>query len=561
MAQMSPSDRVMQRLKPIKIEKLGDGHYKVDFGQEISGWLRLINVRGKRGHKIDIKYLSESPGNGVNSYIMKGGAPESYSARFTWFAFRTVEITNWPGNLKANQLEADVVYTQNKTTGHFRCSNDLFNKVNQIYWRSESDNMHGGVASDCPHRERSAYTGDGQVSCETAMHNFDVAAFYTKWIGDIVDAQNPQTGYVPNGAPFQPGCGGGLEWGAAIDIMPWEFYLHYGDKKILKTSFEGMKDYVDYMLKWISPDGILYSQLPDKMHPSYWLNLGEWCAPTKLPPDSLVETFYLWRCADFTAKAARVLNRPLEETHYAEIAEKTRQAFHNRFYDPVKETYGFYGENIFALKMNLPYDKKEKVKVISSLKNEIEHNNGHLDTGIFGTQFFFEVLAENGLNDLAYKAMNKRDEPSYGYWIELGATTTWEQWDGNNSHNHPMFGGGLTWFYRKLAGMNIDPDQPGYRHIIFHPQPVDSISFASYSTQTPYGYAAVDWKKNDGKFYLSVTVPIGSTAIVYVPVIKGTKIKENSHPIEKVKDIVYRGIIDRYAVFVINSGLYQFEAN
>ncbi len=558
MAQMSHSDRVMQRLKPLKIEKLGEGHYKVDFGQEVAGWLHLMNVRGERGHRIDIKYLCESP-NGANSYIMKGGAPESYSARFTWFVSRAVEITNWPGTLNANQVEMDAVYTQNETTGHFKCSNELFNKINQIWWRSQSDNMHGGVASDCPHRERSSYTGDGQASCVTVMHNFDVAAFYTKWIRDIVGAQDPSTGYVPNAAPFQPGCGGGVAWGAAINIMPWEFYLHYGDKKMLETSFDGMKGYVDYMLKWVSPDGVMFSQLPDKAHPTYWLNLGDWCAPGQLPADSLVHTFYLWRCADFTAKAAAVLNLPADAAHYAEIAEKTRQAFHNRFYDPVKYTYGPYGGNIFALKMNLPYEGKDKVVV--SLKSDIEHNNGHLDTGIFGTQFFFEVLAENGLNDLAYEAMNKRDKPSYGYWIEQGSTTTWEEWGGNNSHNHPMFGGGLVWFYRELAGMNIDPEQPGYRHIIFRPQPVGSISFASYSNQTLYGPAAIDWKKNDGKFLMTVTVPVGSTATVYVPVVKGTNIKEGGLPVKKVKDVISKGIAGGYAVFEVNSGNYHFEAN
>ncbi|MDP4185756.1 MAG: family 78 glycoside hydrolase catalytic domain, partial [Bacteroidota bacterium] len=558
MAQMSHSDKVMERLKPVKIEKLGDGHYKVDFGQEIAGWLRLIKVQGEAGRKIDIKYLSESP-NGANSYTLKGGAPESYSTRFTWYVFRAVEVVNWPGELKPEQIEADAVYTQNKTTGHFKCSNELFNKINQIWWRSQSDNMHGGVASDCPHRERSAYTGDGQASCVTVMHNFDAAAFYTKWIRDIVGAQDPKTGYVPNAAPFQPGCGGGVPWGAAIDIMPWEFYLHYGDKDILENSFDGMKGYVDYMLTWVDENGIMFQQLPKKEAPNYWLNLGDWCPPGDFPANDLVHTFYLWRCADFTAKAAKVLNKPEDEARYSTLAERTRQAFHRKFYNPEKCTYGAFGGNIFALKMNLP--EKDKDKVVASLKQDIIKNKGHLDTGIFGTQFFFEVLAENGLNDLAYEAMNKRDFPSFGHWIEQGATTTWEEWGGNNSHNHPMFGGSLTWFYRKLAGLNADPNQPGYRHIIFRPQPVDSIASASYSNMTPYGLASIDWTKKDGKFSMKVAVPIGSTATVYVPVVLGTDIKESGKKINEVKDISSLGISNGYAVYKVNSGKYQFEAN
>jgi alpha-L-rhamnosidase len=156
-AHMSPTDRVMESLPPIKTEKLGEGRYRVDFGQEISGWLHLINVTGETGRKIDIKYICESP-VGNNSYIMRGGSPESYSARFTWFVFREVEISNWPGELKPEQLRAEAVYTDIETTGKFECSNQLFNTINTIWQRSQTDNMHGGIASDCPHRERSPYT-------------------------------------------------------------------------------------------------------------------------------------------------------------------------------------------------------------------------------------------------------------------------------------------------------------------------------------------------------------------------------------------------------------------
>ena len=169
--------------------------------------------------------------------------------------------------------------------------------------------MHGGIASDCPHRERAPYTGDGQVSCVTVMHNFDARTFYTKWIQDILGAQNPETGYVPNGAPWQPGCGGGVAWGAAMDIMPWEYYLHYGELAMLKNNYEGMKGYIKYMLTWTDENGIMYSQAPEKANPNQWINLGDWVAPGKLPPDDMVHTFYLWRCASLTALASKALGQ------------------------------------------------------------------------------------------------------------------------------------------------------------------------------------------------------------------------------------------------------------
>ncbi len=556
-AHLSFTDKVMETLPPVKTEKLGEGHYKIDFGEEISGWVHIMNVTGEKGRKIEIKYLCESP-MGLNSYIMRGGGPESYSARFTWFVFREVELLNWPGDLKPEQVRAEAVYTETETTGRFECSNPLFNKINRIWWRSQTDNMHGGIASDCPHRERAPYTGDGQVSCVTVMHNFDARAFYTKWIQDILGDQNPENGYVPNGAPWQPGCGGGVGWGAAMNIMPWEYYLHYGDIDLLRNNYEGMKGYIKYILSWVNENGIVFSQAPEKEKPNRWINLGDWVAPGKLPPDEMVHTFFLWRCADITSKAAKALGITSEADEYSRLAEKTRIAFQKRFYDAEKGTYGPSGGNILALKMGIQQDQKEKA--LKTLESDIHANGDHLDTGIFGTQFFFEVLSENGMHELAYKVMNQRTQPGYGWWIEQGATTTWEQWDGSGSRNHPMFGGGIVWFYRKLAGLNADPEKPGYKHIIFKPQPASDLTSAAYSNQTPYGLASVDWKKEGSIFKMFIKVPVGSTATVFIPASEGGKILENGKKIKKSKYLNFLGVEGTYAVIETGSGEYSFTS-
>ena len=556
-AHMAPTDKIMQRLKPVTIIKNRDGKYYVDFGEEISGWVRISGVEGKAGQVIDIEYLSESP-VGSNTYTLKGGGPESYAARFTWFVFRQVVISNWPGNLSADQITAEVVYTDVPTTGKFETSNELFNKINKVWWRSQTDNMHGGIASDCPHRERSPYTGDGQVACVTVLHNFDARAFYTKWIQDILGAQNPETGYVPNGAPWQPGCGGGVAWGAAINIMPWEFYMHYGDLNMLENNYEGMKGYIKYMLTWTDDDGIMYSQAPDTARPNRWLNLGDWCVPGTTPPDDMVHTFYLWRCADYTSKIAQALGYSADANEYADLAERTKTAFRKRYYDKEKGTYGANGGNIFALAMGVPPDQYSRV--VASLKDDIIANKGNLDTGIFGTQYFFEILSANGMNDLAYEAMNKKTQPSYGWWIEQGATTTWERWDGGGSRNHPMFGGGLVWFYRVLAGMNTDPSQPGYKNIIFKPQPAGDVKYASYSNQTPYGTAAINWEKNTGAFMLDIEVPVGSTAIVYIPSSDSKSVTESGKKIDSKNEVRFQQMENGYAIYTVGSGTYNFKS-
>lgn len=556
-AHMSPTDKVMEILSPKETIRIGPGHYKIDFGEEISGWVRLSNITGKPGHTISINYISESM-MGDNTYTMKGGGPESYAARFTWFVFREVEIKNFPGELKEDQITAEAVYSDVKTTGSFESSNPLFNTINRIWWRAQTDNMHGGIVSDCPHRERNPYNGDGQVAAITVMHNFDVRAFYTKWIRDMLGSQNPETGYVPNCSPWQPGCGGGVAWGASLVIMPWEYYVHYGDIDMLYNNYPGMKGYINYMLTWTDDEGIMHSQAPDPENPNRWINLGDWVAPGELPPDDMVHTFYLWKCADLTAKTAMALGSRDEAEVYRQLAERTRRAFHTRYYDNEKGSYGPYGGNIFALKMGVPDHQYERV--IASLKSDIAENDGHLDTGIFGTRFFFEVLSENGLHEIAYEAMNKKTFPSYGWWIEQGATTMWERWDGNNSRNHPMFGGGISWFYKTLAGMNADPQQPGYRHIIFRPQPADKITYASYSNHTPYGEAGISWTQEETAFMMDITVPPGCSATVYIPLMKERRITESDKAIDDMENIRISGMEGIYAVLKVNSGRYRFTS-
>ena len=255
---------------------------------------------------------------------------------------------------------------------------------------------------------------------------------------------------------------------------------------MLEDNFDAMKGYVNYMQTWVDKEDIMHSKRTGKDGKILkWFNLGDWIAPGNLPPDEMVHTFFLWQCADITAKTAEILGFQKEAVAFSELTVKTKKAFQERFYNKNTGSYGKAGGNIFALKMGIP--ENQYANVVTALKNDIKENNGHLDTGIFGTQLFFEVLSENGMHDLAYEAMNKRDEPGYGRWIELGSTTTRENWNEGGSHNHPMFGGGLVWFYRKLAGMSIDANKPGYKNIIFKPMPAGDIHYARYSNQTSYG--------------------------------------------------------------------------
>lgn len=554
-AQTAPNDRITEILQPVSLKQIGEDQYEVDFGKEIAGWIRLKELTGNRGDSIQVHYVSESP-QGTQCYLLKGEGKESYAPRFTWFAFRRAIISG-VHPLANYQVQAEAVNTDLGWASEFKTSNSLFNQINEIWRRSQLDNMHGCIASDCPHRERLPYTGDGQAACATVMHNFDAASFYQKWIADMRDAQDKYTGYVPNGAPWQPGCGGGVGWGAAMNIMPWEFYVQYGDRQMLEDSFDAMKAQVGWMTSWIRPDGTMFQQRANvgTDQPNYWFNLGDWCPPYGLPKDDLVHTFYLWQCADFTAKAAAVLNRPTDVTTYRSLADRTREAFHARYYDEKAKTYGDYGANVYALVMGVPKDRE--ADVIESLRKEIvETHAGHIHTGFLATKYLLETLSKYGLHDVALEMMNKQDFPSFGYWIAQGATTTWEQWDGGNSHNHPMFGSGLTWFYRCLAGINADENEPGFRHIVLRPHLSETLPEVYYAYQTPYGEVVSDISHQGKTWNLKVKVPVGSYATLYLP--STDSVLENGLPLNQSQGVHVVGQDKDSIIINLVQGSYDF---
>ena len=218
-------DRITETLNPVAFKSNPDGSCTIDFGEMISGHVRLKNIVGEKDKTIKIKY--ESVYSQEVSYTFKDSSPVDYAPQFTWYVFRYVTVTGFTPT--ADQIVAEAVNTDMKVNSEFTTSNELFNRINKVWQRTEKDNIHSGVESDCPHRERIPYTGDGQAVCSTVMHNFDGAAFFRSWFNTMRDSQHKETGYVPNSAPWCPGAGGGVAWGAAMSIMPWEYYMNYGD--------------------------------------------------------------------------------------------------------------------------------------------------------------------------------------------------------------------------------------------------------------------------------------------------------------------------------------------
>lgn len=271
--QTCPADRVHRTIKPVKIASI-NGKDIYDCGENITGW--VVFLKCKSG-KTTVRYAEEINEDTNLNFTSCGGEGQIQTdeyisdgnkhicrPKFTWHGFRYFEIEG-----EYEDLMVEVVYSDVDITAHFNCSNEILNKLFQNYIRSQVTNMHCGVPSDCPHRERLGYTGDGQLTCDAAMHMLDCREFYKKWIRDIADCQDINSGHIQHSAPFYGGGGGPGGWGCAIVTVPYFYYKNYFDKELLKEYYPNMKKWCGYM------DSRLENGLVVREEQDGWC-LGDW---------------------------------------------------------------------------------------------------------------------------------------------------------------------------------------------------------------------------------------------------------------------------------------------
>ncbi|MDG0812796.1 family 78 glycoside hydrolase catalytic domain [Cohnella rhizosphaerae] len=370
-AQQSPADKVMGTIRPISRTQLGDGCYVYDMGQNFSGWVRLRVRSSPAGSRYILRFAEELHPDGTldftsaggtdqiqhDVYIAKGDAIEDYEPRFVWHGFRYVEISGFPGEPADDAAIGVIVHASVDSGGSFECSDETLNRIQRMYRWSQLSNLHGGVPSDCPHRERLGYTGDGHITAKAAMYNFGMASFYRKWVQDIGDAQNVRTGFVPHTAPFNGG-GGGPGWGSAYVIVPWLAYRAYGDLSLLRDHYEGMKRWVDY-LHGCTDDGCIV----EREEPGSWC-LGDWCIPGSIElPERVVNTYFHAYVTQLLGRIAQVLGSGEDQRRYEARYADICLAFNARFLDPDRNRYsiGRQGADLFAYALGCVPPEREPV--------------------------------------------------------------------------------------------------------------------------------------------------------------------------------------------------------
>ena len=586
-AQDMPPIRITRILKPVKLSEQRPGVYIFDFGQNFAGWARL-HVQGPAGTDVKMRYgellYADGTLNGMTSvcgqikgggaayryngdgppktawqldeYILKGAGREVYCPRFTFHGFRYVEISGLPQRPVLEDVEGLRLNSDVTPAGSFSCSNEEFNRIQQMVLWTELSNLFS-VESDCPHREKFGYGGDMVAASEAAIFNFDMERFYAKAVQDLDDAARSNGGFTET-APFvgvsDEGLGGGsgpIGWGTAQPFLQWKLYQYYGDRDLLASRYPATKRWLDF-LQTCAHDDLLDNGISDH----------ESLAPK---PRALTGTAFYYLNTRLFANIARALGQETDATEADALAEKIKTAFNRKFLNPGSGTYdtGTQACQAFALYMGLVPDE-EQTRAIEVLAHDIvDLHQGHLSTGIFGTKYMLNSLTDFGRADLAGEIVNQRTFPGWGYMLENGATTLWEHWalsDNTYSHNHPMFGSVSEWFYKGLGGINPAPDSVGFDKILIKPQPIADLNWVKASYESVRGKIVSDWKKNGDTFKLLVRVPVGSTATIWVPARDESSITEGATPAAQAGGVRLVRMENGRAIMAVGSGEYQFTS-
>ena len=522
-AQMMPPIRVVGEINPLTITNPRPGVYVYDLGQNFSGWMRL-RVKGPRGARVQLRHAELLYDNGMlnvenlrsaratDVYILRGdGEPEVWEPRFTYHGFRYVELTGYPGTPDLATLTGRIVNSDVRPHGGFSASKPLLNQMQRIIVWGTRSNLHS-VPTDCNQRdERMGWMADAHLYAETAMLNFDMAAFYTNFLRGMSDAQAAD-GSVPDTVPRARFAQGPADpaWGSAYPLILWYAWQHYGDRRLLEQHFEGIRRWAEFL------------RSRSQNHIVEFVKFGDW-VPIVQTPGNLVSTSYYYWSVDTVAKVAQILGKSSEEQQYRQIAGEIAKAFHEKFYDKQLRRYGNGSQTSNVLPLYLDIAPREaRGPVWGNLRHDIVYERDtHLTTGILGTKYLLE-LASRQQADLAYDLAVQTTYPSWGHMIASGATTLWELWQNKtgpsmNSHNHPMFGSVGAYMFKALAGITTDATETGYRRIRIAPQMVRDLEWCSGSFETVRGPVVSSWSRTPETVKLEATVPFGSKATVQLP--------------------------------------------
>lgn len=510
-------------IKPHKIFKTPKGETVIDFNQNLTGYFEIA-LDAKKGDMVKLSFAEvlDKDGNFYTEnyrtakaeffYTAKDGY-QTYKPKLAFWGFRYIRVDEFPGEITPESIKAIVVHSDIKRTGYLNSSSPLLNKLfSNIIWGQKGNFLD--IPTDCPQRdERMGWTGDAQVFVKTASYNFDVEKFFDKWLTDLRLDQDNKTGMIPSVVPQAwsdewTRCG----WGDAATICPYQMYLTYGSKEILKKQFKSMCLYIKYIGS-VTKDRYLWT---GGDHFADWLGIDAPAGSYKGASDQdFLASAYYYYSTDIVCKAGKALGKDV--TKYERLKEKILAKIRKTYKEYKTQT-----ECVIALHFGLT---ENKATVSKQLADMIKANGTRLRTGFLGTPYLLHALSENGYSELAYDLLLQENYPSWLYSVKQGATTIWEHWDGvndkgefwskdMNSFNHYAYGSVADWVYGVACGIKPVEDKPGFEEIVIAPQPTKKLSWLSAKIETRKGTVCSAWYKEGDKFRYEITTPSPTLIII-----------------------------------------------
>jgi alpha-L-rhamnosidase len=577
-AQMIEPIRVIQELKPVRIVEPKPGVWMVDFGQAFYGVVRL-RVAGPAGTRMTLRTSFNVLGDGTlnfhndrsarntDVYELNGQGIETWHPRFRGNATRWVQIEGFPGTPTAEDITGLVTHTDHQPAGTFECSNALLNRIYaNACWGTRLQNR--SVPMEPDRDERMPWSGHPAKTSESEGWVFNVARFYDHFLHNYRAHQAEDGSLQEILPPYWTFNHKDIVWPSVVTIIPDWYYNFYADDRPLRDNYDLMKRFVLYHERTnLKPDATMdFCTYGDWVDTASMDRAGPESGVTSRP---LMGTAYFYRNCRIVERAARLLAHTADQQYFAALADRVQAAFNRRFFDAAGNTYESKTQCSYVLPLafNLVPDEHRQAVADNLVNDIVVKHKGHTSVGLIGMQWQMQVLTDVGRPDVAYQIATRTDRPSWGYMVSKGATTSWERWDtdtqdgGMNGESQKILSGNLeAWCYQTLAGINYDPEQPGFKHIVFRPRPVGDLRYVHAAHTSLYGKIESDWEIKDDRLRWRIVVPPGTTATVVVPTTRPESVTESGQPIQRAQGVRAVGQSAGGLSCEVGSGEYRFES-
>lgn len=543
--------------------KINDSVYVYGFPENMAGVTRL-SVSGEIGTKIWVKhgetlnkerrvdqstiniYSDEKGGLDpfqTDVYILSGNGVETFMPRFNYKGFQYAEVrADRPIKLNSDNLVAVRMNSDVTPIGSIESSCDILNNIWKAANRSYISNLMG-YPTDCPQREKNGWTGDGHIALEAGLYNFDAISVYEKWMADHRDAQlddGTLPAIIPTGG-WGFTFGNGVDWTSSMIIIPWTVYLYYGDERILSDNYDSMRRYLELVKSKSSGNLIDWG-------------LGDWNKYYTVADKELMISIFYYQDAAILSKIASLLGKKKDFKEYGKLASEIKKAINDKFLDKEKAIYatGSQSELSAPLYYGIVPDEYRQL-VADNLSKRVISDKKHLDVGLLGSKTILGALSDNGYADLAFEIATQRTLPSWGWWIENGATTLYESWEIDTptiSKNHIMFGEISAWLYKTLGGIKVDENGPGFHSFAIQPCFVEKLDSFKAEYDSVNGKIISSWKRDNGKVMYDLTIPMNGEAMVKFD--SGYQVTN----LNKGGESLYKPFVNGS---IMGAGKYQFE--